>query len=30
LLTQAQSNYYNALSDYHIAKAKLGRAMGRE
>lgn len=30
LLTEAQNNYYNALSDYHIAKARLEWAMGRE
>ena len=30
LLTEAQNNYYNALSDYHIAKARLQRAIGRE
>ena len=30
LLTGAQNNYYNALSDYHIAKARLERAVGRE
>ena len=30
LLTEAQNNYYNALSDYHIAKARLERAIGRE
>jgi outer membrane protein TolC len=30
LLTQAQNNYYNALNDYHIAKARLERAMGNE
>jgi len=30
LLTEAQNNYYNALSDYHIAKARLERAVGRE
>jgi len=28
LLTQARTNYYNALSDYNIARAKLERAMG--
>jgi outer membrane protein len=28
LLTQAQSNYFNALSDYNIARARLDRAMG--
>jgi outer membrane protein TolC len=28
LLTQAQSNYFNALSDYNIAWARLDRAMG--
>jgi len=30
LLTQAQINYYNALSDYNIARAQLERAMGVE
>lgn len=30
LLTEAKSNYYNALSDYHIAKAGLERAAGRD
>jgi len=30
LLTQAQINYYNALSDYNIARAQLQRAMGVE
>jgi outer membrane protein len=30
LLNEAQKNYYNALSDYHIAKAFLERALGRE
>jgi outer membrane protein len=30
LLTQAQINYYNALSDYNIARAQLERAMGIE
>jgi Outer membrane efflux protein. len=30
LLTQAQINYYNALSDYNIARAQLERAMGLE
>jgi outer membrane protein TolC len=30
LLTQAQNNYYNALNDYHIFKAKLERAVGKE
>jgi len=30
LLTQAQNNYYNALNDYHISKAKLERAVGKE
>jgi len=29
LLTQARTNHYNALSDYHVAKARLERAMGR-
>jgi len=29
LLTQARTNYYNALSDYNLAKARLERAMGR-
>ncbi len=28
LLTQAKSNYFNALSDYNIAWARLDRAMG--
>jgi len=28
LLTQARSNYFNALSDYNIAWARLNRAMG--
>ena len=28
LLTEARSNYYNALSDYNIAWARLGRAVG--
>jgi outer membrane protein len=28
LLTQAKSNYYNALSDFNIARANLERAMG--
>ena len=28
LLTQARSNYYNALSDFNIARANLERAMG--
>jgi outer membrane protein len=28
LLTQARSNYFNALSDYNIALARLDRAMG--
>ncbi|MBN2108995.1 MAG: TolC family protein [Deltaproteobacteria bacterium] len=28
LLTEAKSNYYNALSDYHIAAARLERAAG--
>lgn len=28
LLTQAKSNYYNALSDFSIARANLERAMG--
>lgn len=28
LLTQARSNYFNALSDYFIARARLDRAMG--
>ena len=28
LLTQARSNYFNALSDYLIARARLDRAMG--
>ena len=30
LLTQSQNNYYNALNDYHIAKARLERAMGKD
>lgn len=30
LLTQARVNYYSALSDFNIAKAKLERAMGRQ
>jgi len=30
LLTQAENNYYSALSDYHIAKARLERAIGKE
>jgi outer membrane protein TolC len=30
LLTEARSNYYNALSDYHIAAARLERAAGRD
>lgn len=29
LLAQARVNYYSALSDFNIAKAKLDRAMGR-
>ncbi len=29
LLTQARSNYYNALSDFNIARAQLERSMGR-
>jgi len=28
LLTQARTNYYRALSDYNVAKARLRRAMG--
>ena len=28
LLTQARSNYFNALSDYNITWARLDRAMG--
>ena len=28
LLTQARTNYYNALYDHNLAKAKLHRAMG--
>jgi outer membrane protein len=28
LLTEAKSNYFNALSDYNIARARLDRAMG--
>ena len=30
LLTQARTNYYKALSDYNIAKARLQRAIGRK
>jgi outer membrane protein TolC len=30
LLTEAKNNYYNALSDYQIAKARLERAIGKE
>jgi len=30
LLTQAQKNYYNALSDYHVARARLERAIGKD
>jgi outer membrane protein TolC len=30
LLTEAKNNYYNALSDYHIAMAQLERAVGRD
>lgn len=30
LLTQAQTNYYNALSEYNIALARLERAMGED
>ena len=30
LLTQAENNYYSALSDYQIAKARLERAIGKE
>lgn len=30
LLSEAKSDYYNALSDYHIAKARLERAAGRD
>ncbi len=29
LLAQARVNYYGALSDFNIAKARLERAMGR-
>jgi outer membrane protein TolC len=29
LLAQARVNYYSALSDFNIAKARLDRAMGR-
>jgi outer membrane protein len=29
LLTQARVNYYSALSDFNVAKARLERAMGR-
>lgn len=29
LLTQARTNYYNALSDYNITRASLDRSMGR-
>ena len=29
LLTQARTNYYNALSDFNISKAQLERSMGR-
>jgi len=29
LLTEARTNYYNALSDYHIARSRLEYAMGR-
>jgi outer membrane protein TolC len=29
LLAQAQVNYYGALSDFNVAKARLERAMGR-
>jgi outer membrane protein len=28
LLTQARTNYYSALSDYNVAKARLARATG--
>jgi outer membrane protein TolC len=28
LLTQAQTDYYNALSNYNVAKAALNKAMG--
>jgi outer membrane protein len=28
LLTQARTNYYSALSDYNVAKARLARAIG--
>lgn len=30
LLTEAKNNYYNALSDYHLAVARLDRASGRD
>ena len=30
LLSQARTNYNNALCDYHIAKAKLERAIAQE
>jgi len=30
ILTRAQSDYFNALGDYHISLADLGRAMGVE
>jgi outer membrane protein len=29
LLTQARTNYYSALSDYNVARARLRRAMGK-
>ena len=29
LLTQARTNYYNALSDFNLARARLERAIGR-
>lgn len=29
LLTQARTNYYSALSDYNVARARLARAIGR-
>jgi outer membrane protein TolC len=28
LLTQARTNYYSALSDYNVAKARLARSIG--
>jgi outer membrane protein len=30
LLTQARTNYYNALSDYNVTKAQLARAIGAQ